>query len=193
MTARRTAWSGVSAVTRPSSRYRVSSNFNPARRHPITGRVRPPRAPDFALPVGTVPSWPPGRRGAQGHPPPAGRYLCGDKARPDPDDSVTCTLSKLLETGPEGEDGDKIALSGNTGRSTGAHPHYEVRINNRPVDAMKVKLPMAEPPWRQGEAPVPRQGEELPQRDGGGLISLFPDSKRPAMMAGPFTSSDRAQ
>jgi murein DD-endopeptidase len=41
--------------------------------------------------------------------------------------------------------GDKIGLSGNTGRSTGAHLHYEVRINNRPVDPMKVKLPMAEP------------------------------------------------
>ncbi|MGL6350799.1 MAG: LysM-like peptidoglycan-binding domain-containing protein, partial [Aeromonas sp.] len=35
------------------SRYRISSNFNPARKHPVTGRVRPHEGTDFALPVGT--------------------------------------------------------------------------------------------------------------------------------------------
>ncbi|MGL5773805.1 MAG: peptidoglycan DD-metalloendopeptidase family protein, partial [Aeromonas veronii] len=55
-------------------------------------------------------------------------------------------LSKLLvKTGQRVKMGDKIGLSGNTGRSTGAHLHYELRINNRPVNAMTAKLPMAEP------------------------------------------------
>ncbi|WP_413700135.1 peptidoglycan DD-metalloendopeptidase family protein [Psychromonas sp. KJ10-10] len=40
--------------------------------------------------------------------------------------------------------GHLIAKSGNTGRSTGAHLHYEFHIYNKPVDAMKVSLPLSQ-------------------------------------------------
>ena len=127
------------------SRYRVSSNFNPARRHPITGQVRPHEGTDFALPVGTpVMATGDGVVLKATRHPLAGTYVVIKHGR------TLMTrylhLSKLLvKPGQKVKMGDKIALSGNTGRSTGAHLHYEVRVNNRPVDPMKVKLPMAEP------------------------------------------------
>ncbi|QFI53571.1 murein DD-endopeptidase MepM [Aeromonas simiae] len=127
------------------SRYRISSNFNPARKHPITGMVRPHEGTDFAMPIG-APVLATGDGvvlKATSHPL-AGTYVVIRHSR-----TVSTRylhLSKLLvKPGQKVKMGDKIALSGNTGRSTGAHLHYEVRINNRPVDAMRVKLPMAEP------------------------------------------------
>jgi murein DD-endopeptidase MepM/ murein hydrolase activator NlpD len=46
--------------------------------------------------------------------------------------------SKLLvKKGDEVSAGDLIALSGSSGRSTGPHLHYEIRLNDVPVDPLK--------------------------------------------------------
>ncbi|VEI45315.1 metalloprotease [Actinobacillus equuli] len=51
-------------------------------------------------------------------------------------------LSKtLVRVGQSVKKGERIALSGNTGGSTGPHLHYEFHINGRPVNPMTVKLP----------------------------------------------------
>jgi murein DD-endopeptidase len=127
----------------PSQR-RVSSGFSPSRRNPVTGRIQPHNGTDFSVHVGT-PILATGDGvviKATSHRD-AGRYVI---IRHGGRYSTTYMhMSKLLvKPGQKVKQGQKIGLSGNTGRSTGPHLHYEFRINDRPVDAMRVDLPMNE-------------------------------------------------
>lgn len=128
-----------------AKRYRISSSFNPQRKHPITGRTSPHNGTDFATPVGT----PVLAAGdgvvvkARKHPL-AGNYVVIKHGR----EYMTRYLHLhrlLVRVGDHVKMGQRIALSGNTGRSTGPHLHYELIKKNRAVNAMKVPLPQAEP------------------------------------------------
>lgn len=123
--------------------YRISSSFDRNRHHPVTGRVTHHNGTDFATPIGTnivapgdgIVSMVTKHRFA-------GTYVVidhGNKYR-----TRYLHLSKaLVHKGQRVSRGQVIALSGNTGRVTGPHLHYEFHVNGRPVNAMKANIPMA--------------------------------------------------
>ena len=45
--------------------------------------------------------------------------------------------SVAVASGQPVKKGQVISFAGSTGRSTGSHVHYEVRVNNTPVDPWK--------------------------------------------------------
>ncbi len=50
-------------------------------------------------------------------------------------------FAKGMEPGKRVNQGQVIGFVGSTGLSTGAHVHYEILVNGRFVDPMRVKLP----------------------------------------------------
>ncbi|BFU59260.1 MULTISPECIES: murein DD-endopeptidase MepM [Rodentibacter] len=121
---------------------RISSPFNPNRRHPVTGRIRPHKGVDFSVPQGTPIIAPADglvekvAYQAGG----AGRYVVLRHGREY--QTVYMHLSRpLVRAGQTVKKGERIALSGNTGISTGPHLHYEFHINGRAVNPLTVKLP----------------------------------------------------
>ena len=126
-----------------NKKYRVSSLFNPKRLHPITRRARPHNGIDLATPVGTQVIAPGdaivSRVSKHKY---AGNYIVLEH------NGVHVTrylhLSKTFVTeGQRVRRGQLIGLSGNTGRSTGPHLHYEVLVNDRPVNPLRAKIAFA--------------------------------------------------
>jgi murein DD-endopeptidase len=126
-----------------NGKFRLSSSFNRKRLHPITKKVSPHNGTDFAVSIGTkIYSIGDGVVLRTGSHPAAGKYIVIKHGR-----KYTARflhLSKILvRKGQRIAMGDLIAKSGNTGRSTGPHLHYEFHVNNRPVNPMKVDLPLS--------------------------------------------------
>ncbi|WP_457920992.1 peptidoglycan DD-metalloendopeptidase family protein [Vibrio rotiferianus] len=128
----------------PVSRsWRISSSFNPKRLHPVTGRVAPHNGTDWAVPIGTpVEATGDGTVIMTRKHPYAGNYVViehGSKYK-----TRYLHLSKILvKKGQKISRGQRIGLSGKTGRVTGPHLHYELIEYGRPVNAMRANIPMA--------------------------------------------------
>lgn len=112
---------------------RVSSPFG-LRTHPTLGRAQLHTGVDLAVPEGTpvrVTFSGTVRRASEDGV--NGKVLIVDHGRGV--STAYCHNSQLLvRAGQEVAAGEVIASSGNTGRSTGAHVHYQVELGGRPMD-----------------------------------------------------------
>lgn len=125
---------------------KVNSKFNMHRRHPVTGKISPHKGVDFKAAVGT-PVYAPadGEVTFAGYQRAAGYYIILHHANGY--STVYMHLSKIdVKKGDKIYVGQIIAKTGNTGRTTGPHLHYEIRINDRPVDPLKIDLPSSSHP-----------------------------------------------
>jgi len=122
---------------------RITSGFNLRRLHPITGVIAPHRGVDFALPMGSpVVSVGDGEVVVVRNDPAAGTYIAIRHGR----QYMTRYLhlhKVLVQPGQKVKRGERIALSGNSGRSTGPHLHFEVWINQSAVNPLTAKLPQS--------------------------------------------------
>ena len=129
-----------------SGEIKINSQFNPHRRHPVTRRISPHNGVDFKAKIGT-PVYAPadGVVSFSGYQHAAGYYIIIRHANNY--STVYMHLSKSeVKRDQKVIVGQLIARTGNTGRTTGPHLHYEIRINDRPVNPLKVELPSSNHP-----------------------------------------------
>lgn len=122
---------------------RISSPFNPHRLNPVTHIISPHNGVDFAVSRGTpVLSAGDGEVIIAKYSGSAGNFIAIRHGRQY--STRYMHLDKILvRPGQRVKKGAIIGLSGNTGRSTGPHLHYEFHIDNKPVNPVTVKLPQS--------------------------------------------------
>lgn len=127
---------------------RISSRFSYSRKHPVTGRVRPHTAVDYAAPKGT-----PVHTIGDGT-----VVLCGWDSHGGGNrikirhmngyETAYLHLSKFasgIKSGARVAQGQTIGYVGSTGVSTGPHLDFRVWKDGKPVDPLKMISPPADP------------------------------------------------
>lgn len=129
-------------VRKPVNSAIMRSGFG-GRRHPILGFVKMHTGVDWAAPYGT-PIFAAGngvveRAGWEGG---YGKYIRIQHSNGyETAYGHMSAFAKGIEPGKRVRQGQVIGLVGSTGMSTGAHVHYEILVNSRFVDPMRVRLP----------------------------------------------------
>ena len=134
----RRAW-----VRAPLAFSRVSSNFNPRRRHPILNTIRAHTGVDYAAPTGTPVRAPAdgkvsfrGRKGGYGN-----AIILQHSGGITTLYAHLSGFGKVARHGARVKQGDVIGYVGATGLATAPHLHYEYRVNGRYLNPRTVRLP----------------------------------------------------
>lgn len=126
---------------------RISSHFTNARRHPILHKIRSHKGVDYAAPIGT-----PVKAAGDGK-----ISFAGTKGGYGKSIEVThgnkystfyahlSRFAKNIKHGSTVKQGQVIGFVGKTGLATGAHLHYEFRINGVHHNPVTVSLPRSLP------------------------------------------------
>jgi murein DD-endopeptidase MepM/ murein hydrolase activator NlpD len=163
-------------VRKPVNNAIMRSGFG-SRRHPILGYVKMHTGVDWATAYGT-PIFASGNgtvevAGLEGG---YGKYV---KLKHNNGYETAyghmSAFAKGLEVGKQVRQGQIIGFVGSTGQSTGPHVHYEILVNGRFVDPMRIKLPRGrslEGPLMAGfEKERDRLDAMMASRNGGARIS----------------------
>jgi murein DD-endopeptidase MepM/ murein hydrolase activator NlpD len=125
---------------------RISSNFDPNRRHPVLNTIRAHRGVDYAAPTGTpVRAAGDGKVTLRGV---NGGY--GNTVVLQHGSNITTLYAHLsrfgqFKVGSRVKQGDIIGYVGATGLATGPHLHYEYRVDGVHRNPRTVPLPPADP------------------------------------------------
>ena len=127
--------------------FRVSSSFNPNRRHPVLKTVRPHRGTDYAAPMGTpIKATGEGKVIFRGVKSGYGNVVILQHGG-----NITTLYAHMSRFEPKVRNGSRvrqgqtIGYVGKTGLVTGVHLHYEYRLNGVHRNSRTVKLPQADP------------------------------------------------
>lgn len=122
---------------------RISSTFSVRRFHPILRIYRPHHGLDYSAPAGTPVSAVgdgtilfAGFKGQYGK-----LVIVRHKNNWKTYYGHLSRIGKDVKGGKKIQQGQVIGYVGSTGLATGPHLHYEMMINNRPVNPLKVKIP----------------------------------------------------
>ena len=126
---------------------RISSNFNPNRRHPILNKIRAHRGVDYAAPKGTpIKASGDGKVIFRGTKSGYGKTVIVQHGG-----NITTLYAHMssymrkVRVGSRVRQGQAIGFVGMTGLATANHLHYEYRLNGVHRNPRTVKLPDADP------------------------------------------------
>ncbi len=122
---------------------RISSHFNPHRKHPVLNKIRAHKGVDYAAPTGTpIKTTADGKIAFQGWKSGYGRCVIVEHGRGY--STLYGHLSRFhrnLKVGKSVAQGQVIGYIGQSGLATGPHLHYEFRVNGVHKNPLTVALP----------------------------------------------------